>query len=44
MYIQKSLKCQAEWLGRKDQVVLIKVEGSASALMGSYLGKVDNVS
>jgi hypothetical protein len=41
---KSNLKCQAEWLGCKDQVVSIKMEGRASALAEATLVKVDNVS
>jgi hypothetical protein len=35
--LQQLLNCRAERLGCIDQVVLIKVEGSASAFRGSHL-------
>ncbi len=35
--LQQLLKCRAERIGCVDQVVLIKVEGSASAFSGSHI-------
>ena len=43
-YIQKYLKCRAERLGCKDQVVLIKVEEAHTLLGEAALIKVENVS
>ncbi len=37
--MQKLSKCQAERLGCRDQVVLLKVGGSASALRAEHIDK-----